>query len=129
MLASWVSQATFDPPGLTVSVAKDRAVESLLHPGSVFVLNILGEGNHLGMMKHFLKPFNPGEDRFVGVENQPAQNGCSILNDALAYLECRIENRMECGDHWLMYAVIETGNVLDTAHLTAVHHRKSGNHY
>jgi flavorubredoxin/flavin reductase (DIM6/NTAB) family NADH-FMN oxidoreductase RutF len=129
MLASWVSQATFDPPGLTVSVAKDRAVESLLHPGSVFVLNILGEGNHLGLMKHFLKPFNPGEDRFVGVETQSAQNGCPILKDSLAYLECRVENRMECGDHWLMYAVIETGNVLDTEHLTAVHHRKSGNHY
>ena len=28
MLASWVSQATFNPPVLTVAVAKDRAVES-----------------------------------------------------------------------------------------------------
>lgn len=35
MLASWLSQASFDPPGLTVAVKKDRAVESLLvrsHP-------------------------------------------------------------------------------------------------
>lgn len=30
MLASWISQASFDPPGLTVAVKKDRAVESLL---------------------------------------------------------------------------------------------------
>ncbi len=129
MLASWVSQATFDPPGLTVSVAKDRAIESLLHPDSTFVLNVLGEGNHLGLMKHFLKPFNPGEDRFVGLSVQPAQNGSPILSESLAYLECRVENRMECGDHWLLYAVIEAGNVLDANHLTAVHHRKSGNHY
>ena len=129
MLASWVSQATFDPPGLTVSVAKDRAIESLLHRDSTFVLNILGEGNHLGLMKHFLKPFNPGEDRFVGVSVQSAENGSPILSDGLAYLECRVENRMECGDHWLLYAVIEAGNVLDASHLTAVHHRKSGNHY
>lgn len=129
MLASWVSQATFNPPGLTVAVAKDRAIESLLHRDSAFVLNILGEGSYLGLMKHFLKPFSPGEDRFVGVAVEPAQNGCPILREALAYLECRVENRMECGDHWLVYAEIEAGNVLNTSHLTAVHHRKSGNHY
>ena len=33
MLASWVSQATFTPPGLTVAVAKERAIESLLYQG------------------------------------------------------------------------------------------------
>lgn len=27
MLASWVSQASFNPPGLTVSIKKDRAME------------------------------------------------------------------------------------------------------
>ena len=30
MLASWVSQASFSPPGLSIAVAKDRSVESLL---------------------------------------------------------------------------------------------------
>ena len=28
MVASWVSQASFSPPGITVAVAKDRAIES-----------------------------------------------------------------------------------------------------
>ncbi|MEO0459021.1 MAG: diflavin flavoprotein, partial [Cyanobacteria bacterium P01_A01_bin.114] len=68
MLASWVAQATFAPPGFTVAVAKDRAIESLMYPDSSFVLNILSEGNSVGPMKHFLKPFGPGEDRFDGVE-------------------------------------------------------------
>lgn len=129
MLASWVSQATFNPPGLTVAVAKDRAIESLLYRDGQFVLNILAEGKHLGLMKHFLKPFGPGEDRFAGIETQPTENGCPLLTDALAYLECRVENRMECGDHWLVYAVVENGDVLDANSLTAVHHRKTGSHY
>ena len=30
MLASWISQASFDPPGLTVAVKRDRATESLM---------------------------------------------------------------------------------------------------
>ena len=129
MLASWVSQATFNPPGITVAVAKERAIESMLHTGSSFVLNILQQGEHIGLMKQFLKPFAPGEDRFLGVAIEEAANGCPILTDALAYLECRIANRMECGDHWLVYATAEKGKLLQSEGVTAVHHRKSGTHY
>jgi flavorubredoxin/flavin reductase (DIM6/NTAB) family NADH-FMN oxidoreductase RutF len=129
MLADWVSQATFTPPGLTIAVAKERAIESLLHTGDHFVLNILAEGKHLGLMKHFLKPFGPGEDRFAGVATQEAENGCPILGDSLAYLECTVENRMECGDHWVVYGVVKNGKVLQSDSVTAVHHRKSGTHY
>ena len=129
MLADWVSQATFTPPGLTIAVAKDRAIESLMHTGGSFVLNILAQGKHLGLMKHFLKPFGPAEDRFAGVATQEAENGCPILCDALAYLECTVENRMECGDHWVVYGVVKQGQLLQTDGVTAVHHRKSGTHY
>lgn len=30
MVASWVSQASFEPLGLTIAVAKDRAIESMM---------------------------------------------------------------------------------------------------
>ncbi|MBD2652070.1 flavin reductase [Synechocystis sp. FACHB-383] len=128
MLASWVSQATFSPPGLTVAVAKERAIESLLHKNSCFVLNILQEGNHLGLMKHFLKPFTPGGDRFAGVATETAENGAPILKESLAYLECRVQQKLECGDHWVLYAVTDRGSLLQEG-VTAVHHRKSGDHY
>ena len=36
MMGAWVSQATFNPPGLTVAIAKDRAIESLMYPGGKF---------------------------------------------------------------------------------------------
>jgi flavorubredoxin/flavin reductase (DIM6/NTAB) family NADH-FMN oxidoreductase RutF len=129
MLASWVSQATFNPPGLTVAVAKDRAIDSLLYPGDAFVLNILAEGKHVPLMKHFLKPFSPGEDRFAGVEWQPAHNGSPILTGTLAYLECRVQQRLETGDHWLVYSVVEAGEVLDADGKTALHYRQTGTHY
>jgi flavin reductase (DIM6/NTAB) family NADH-FMN oxidoreductase RutF len=128
MLASWVSQATFNPPGLTIAVAKERAMESLLHTGNTFVLNILQEGNHLGLMKHFLKPFAPGEERFTGVETELAENGSPFLKEALAYVECKVSDRIECGDHWVVYAIAEQGKLLREG-VTALHHRKSGNYY
>jgi len=127
MLASWVSQATFNPPGLTIAVAKERAIESLMHSGDKFVLNILAEGKQL--RRHFLKNFAPGEDRFAGLDVSEARNGCPVLNDALAYLECSVDKRMECGDHWLVYAIVENGKVINPDAVTAVNHRKSGSYY
>ncbi len=129
MLASWVAQATFNPPGLTVAVAKERAVESLMYPGRNFAINILAEGKHLGLMKHFLKPFAPAEDRFTGIAIEKAANGSPVLSDALAYIECSVSNRMEAGDHWIVYAIATSGKLLQSDALTAVHHRKSGSHY
>ncbi|WP_414549782.1 diflavin flavoprotein [Anabaena sp. CCY 0017] len=129
MLASWVSQASFNPPGLTIAVAKDRALETLMHSGNKFVLNILPEGKHIGLMKHFLKPFAPGQDRFGDVATEDSESGSPILTDALAYLECSVQGRLESGDHWLVYATVDNGKVLDKDGVTAVHQRKTGSHY
>ncbi|MDJ0724575.1 MAG: diflavin flavoprotein [Prochloraceae cyanobacterium] len=129
MLASWVSQASFEPPGLTIAVAKDRAIESLMQVGDRFVLNVLEEGKYQKMMKHFLKRFKPGADRFAGVNTQTAKNGSPILTDALAYLECEVISRMECSDHWVVYSKVSDGRVSNPEGLTAVHHRRVGNHY
>lgn len=129
MLASWVSQASFKPLGFSIAVAKDRAIESLMQVGDRFVLNVLEEGNYQKLMKHFLKRFAPGADRFEGVKTQAAENGAPILTDALAYMECEVTSRMDCGDHWAVYSTVYAGRVSNPDSLTAVHHRKVGNHY
>ena len=129
MLASWVSQASFNPPGITVAVAKDRAVESLTYRGDYFVLNILEQGRDLPLQKHFLKPFAPGADRFEGVEIERSAHNIPILKEALAYLECRVQERLECPDHWIVYGTIEEGRVLHEEGRTAVHYRKTGSRY
>ena len=129
MLASWVAQASFQPLGFTIAVAKDRAIESLMQVGDRFVLNVLEEGNYQRLMKHFLKRFPPGADRFAGVKTQAAENGSPILVDALAYMECEVQSRMECSDHWIVYSTVQAGRVSKPDAQTAVHHRKIGNYY
>ncbi|MCP9850352.1 diflavin flavoprotein [Cyanobium sp. Morenito 9A2] len=129
MVASWVAQASFSPPGLTVAVAKDRAVEELMHVGSVFALNVLAEGRSSAPMKQFLQPFPPGADRFAGLELEETPGGQPVLPEALAWLEARITQRMECGDHWLVYAQVSHGGLLDGSATPAVHQRRSGAFY
>jgi flavorubredoxin/flavin reductase (DIM6/NTAB) family NADH-FMN oxidoreductase RutF len=129
MVASWVSQASFEPLGLTVAVAKDRAMESLLQVGDRFVLNVLGEDDYAAPMKHFLRRFAPGEDRFAGVETFRAGNGCPALSQAIAFAECKVVSRLETPDHWVTYAEVTGGDVLRSEVKTAVHRRLVGNYY
>jgi flavin reductase (DIM6/NTAB) family NADH-FMN oxidoreductase RutF len=98
MLASWVSQASFEPPAITVAVAKDRAVESLVLAGAPFVLNVLAAGRERAAQRAMLRPFEPGADRFAGLATREAP-GCRapVLADAAAYLECRVSARMDAG--------------------------------
>jgi len=129
MVASWVNQASFQPLGVTIAVARDRAIESLMQVGDHFVLNVLEEGNYQGLMKHFLKRFPPGADRFAGVKTQLAQNGSPILQEALAYIECQVASRLELSDHWMVYCTVDAGRVSKPEALTAVHHRKVATYY
>lgn len=129
MLGSWVMEASTAPLGVTIAVAKDRAIESLLQVNDQFVLNVLQEDNYQGLMKHFLKRFAPGQDRFAGIKTYQANNGSPILAEALAYMECQVISRYDCHDHWIIYSTVQQGRVANPNAKTAVHHRKVGNHY
>jgi flavorubredoxin/flavin reductase (DIM6/NTAB) family NADH-FMN oxidoreductase RutF len=129
MMASWVTRASSRPLGVAIAVAKERAMVSFLQVGEPFVLNVLAEDNYHGLMKHFLKRFPPGADRFAGIKTYDATNGSPILADALAYMECEVTSRMDCGDHWIVYCTVSAGRVARADASTAVHHRKVGNHY
>ena len=129
MVASWVSQASFAPLGLSIAVAKDRAVENLLHKEDIFALNILSTKSQQQVLRQFLQSFPPGANRFSGLTLETSPGGQPILPEALAWLEGCVKQRMECGDHWLIYAEINFGKVLDQEGVTAIHHRRTGANY
>lgn len=97
--------------------------------GDNFVLNCLGEGQYDATLKHFLKRFPAGADRFEGIDWFPAPNGSPVLAKAIAYMECRVVSRMETSDHWITYCEVVDGNVSDPDKKTAVHRRKVANYY
>ncbi len=76
-------QASFDPPGITVSVKKDRAMGQLLVVGGKFALSMVAEGRDRPVMKRLTKPFSPGEDRLAGEEGGGWEAGGVVM-------ECRV---------------------------------------
>jgi Flavin reductase like domain len=61
--------------------------------GDQFVLNVLGEDGAAPLMKHFLKRFPPGADRFEGVRTGTAPNGVPYLTDSIAHIELTVRPR------------------------------------
>ena len=124
VLSSWVSQATFNPPGVMIAVAKEQNADLISNSGDKLVLNILNEGR--SVRRNFSAQ---SSDYFGNLTTKTASNGCLIIEEALAYLECTVQSSIESGDRTLIYAVVEQGEVLQSSGITAIQHRKSGSHY
>ena len=127
VLTSWVSQASFNPPGIMIAIADEQNADFICHVGDKFVLNILKEGRNV--RRYFSRHSTAGDNPFVNLSTKTADNGCLILTEALSYLECTVQNQTKCGDGWLIYAVVDNGEVLENEGLTALEHRKSGSQY
>jgi len=127
MLASWVQQAGFNPPSVTIAVAKERPIESFLTVGSPVVVNIAekGQGKIIG---HFAKGFAPDVDPFEGLDTATAPSGQPYLTDAIAYLDATVTSSLDAGDHVLILATISTGERLREGE-SAIHTRKNGFKY
>jgi flavin reductase (DIM6/NTAB) family NADH-FMN oxidoreductase RutF len=127
LLASWVQQAAFDPPMVTVAVNRKRFLHEWLAAAPQVVLNLVGEGQKQ-FLKHFGAGFGPDEPAFEGLSLARSPGGLPVLTDALGYLEGRIAGQVEAGDH-VVY-VVEIVAAAEGAGLAAaspwVHIRKSG---
>lgn len=65
----------------------------------------------------------------LGAMQVSEATGCAILPGTAAYLECSVADKLEAGDHWVVYATVEAGKVTEEGALSAVHHRKIGTTY
>jgi flavin reductase (DIM6/NTAB) family NADH-FMN oxidoreductase RutF len=127
MLASFVMQAGFEPPMVTVAVKLGRYVCDWLTEGQPFVLNLVGEGQNQ-FLKHFGKGFEPGAPAFEGLSISHCARGVPILKDAMGYLECEPDSHVDSGDHRVFLARVVRGSLHNDVK-PMVHIRKSGAGY
>ncbi|MEO0539054.1 MAG: diflavin flavoprotein [Cyanobacteria bacterium P01_A01_bin.123] len=126
LLTAWVSQASFSPPGLMVALPHNAADIGQLFPGAGFVLNILKEGR---AVRRYFNAQKGTTNAFEHLPFELATNACAILSDALAYVECTVVEQSSTGDHVLIYATVQQGDLLAASGMPAVNHRKSGHQY
>jgi len=127
MLASWVQQCSFSPPAISVAIKPARDIARLLTSGSDFTLNILDD-TQTDMIVHFGRGFAFDQPAFEGLSVTRGESNGPILQEALAFLTCRVIGRHGAGDHDLFVAEVVDGRILTEGH-PMVHTRKSGAHY
>ncbi len=127
MLSSWVMQAGFDPPMVSVAVRHGRFVAQWLDAGHPFVLNLVAQGG-TALLKHFGRGFEPGEPAFNGLALEHTAQGLPVLRDCLGYLECLPQRSIDSGDHRIYLAAV-TGGRLMGDQSPMVHIRRNGMRY
>ena len=112
--ATWITQVSFVPPLVAVGVRKEGVSFGMIERSRVFAINLLGAGQK-ELAQHFLKPAHLGGDKLQGIPHRAGVTGAPVLEEAPAYIECRVREIHPAGDHSIV-----VGEVVE-----AVIHRES----
>ena len=99
---------SLDPPLIALAPGKSSTSWPRVASTGSICVNILAADQE-GLARAFAKS---GADKFSGVGWSPAANGAPRLHGALAWLDCRIRDVHDAGDHHLVVAHVvemETG--------------------
>jgi flavin reductase (DIM6/NTAB) family NADH-FMN oxidoreductase RutF len=107
MIASWVTQVSYDPVLILAAIHPNRYSRTLLDNNGVFGLHVLKQ-TQKEMLKRFKGP-DP-EEKFFGISWNPGKTGVPILQDCAAWFELKVKDRLEPGNHTLFI-----GEVVDCA--------------
>ena len=106
---NWVSQASFEPPLVVTGVKVDSGAHQLIKETGFFALNMLGKGQQ-DICFGFFKPTTKDGNTLNGVKYSPGKNGCPILESTPAYIECKLVDTVERGDHSIFVGeVVDAG--------------------
>ncbi|MCE3234559.1 MAG: flavoprotein oxygenase family protein [Vampirovibrio sp.] len=124
MMGSWVAQAGFEPPCISVAVHPDREIYSAIEQSGSFCVNVLSNEN-MNLMKAFSR-YSP--DQFDGVPHTETEYGLA-LDEAVAVMHCKLKSKCEAADHHLFIGEVVDGTYLNHEEAPMVHLRKSGFNY
>ncbi|MBF2080512.1 MAG: flavin reductase [Synechococcales cyanobacterium T60_A2020_003] len=96
--ASWVMQASFQPPLVVNCVRNDSKSHDMIKTSQVFALSVL-EAGQKAIAQTFFKPQRLVGNKFEDIESYLGETGCPIISDSLGYVECRVVGSVEHGDH------------------------------
>ncbi len=84
-----------------------------MHARKRFGINVLSEGQS-AISEHYADPErdSAGAER-TGAHFDRTSHGTPVLHEALAYLECRLQDAREAGDHTIFIAEVEDVVVRD----------------
>ncbi len=121
LTASWLTQVSSEPPMIALAVKSSHQSAQLIADTGNFVVNLIAEGQE-EFAKTFYGPAESGYKKLDGatVTDSPASSS-PVLSGAAGYLDCKVVNKLEVGNHVLFIAEVSAasldsdGSILTTA--------------
>jgi flavin reductase (DIM6/NTAB) family NADH-FMN oxidoreductase RutF len=112
---TWISQCSFHPPLVMLAIQKTSQMHEAVEASGQFAVNLLGEGQR-ETAKAFFKPPAAAGGRFGDYRYEPGPvTGAPLLTDLPAWLEARVTDRIDRGDHTVFVAEVVGAGVRDAA--------------
>ena len=102
---TWVSQASFEPPMISVCIKRDSGSYKVVKERGEFLLHLLGE-EQKDIAASFFKPTSINRGYFSG-QQFTLLHDLPLIKDVPAYLYCRVVQILENGDHPLFLAKVK----------------------
>jgi flavin reductase (DIM6/NTAB) family NADH-FMN oxidoreductase RutF len=112
MTAAWVSRASFKPSLLSVSIGKTRYSHDLIKESGVFAVNVLSD-KQIAVGKHFGFRSGKKTNKFEDIEYEIRKTGSPILRDTSGYLDCKVVNTCDAGDHTIFIGEVVDAEVYE----------------
>lgn len=127
-LASWVQQAGFAPPVVTICSGTERPITQTIRDCGQFCVSVVAPGS-MGLLKHFGAGFAPGEPAFEGLEVAQTQAGITYPTAAHAWFACKLLGEQTWSDHTVFAGEVIEGACPDLSEVPTQHVRKNGLSY
>jgi flavin reductase (DIM6/NTAB) family NADH-FMN oxidoreductase RutF len=106
MLCSFVEQAGFEPPMISIALGPTRPIVAALDGDGIFGLHILSKDDN-ALLKAFARGDNPAA--FEELERVDNTFGIPQFAQAWAFLSCKVVGKLPAGDHTLYLAEVLEG--------------------
>ena len=98
MTANWVSQLSFDPKVVGVSVETTALTHELITAGGIFTVNMIDREDR-AIVRKFTKPVKVDQAARTlnGFAYHDAPSGAPVLDTAVAWIDCRVTGTLALG--------------------------------
>ncbi|HEX2208377.1 MAG TPA: flavin reductase family protein [Longimicrobium sp.] len=97
LAVSAVSSVSLDPTLVLVCVGRGSETHAFIESAGYYAINLLEEGRGETLARRFAG--GGGEEKFLGTAFHAERTGAPVLDEALAWMDCRVTAALPGGDH------------------------------
>ncbi len=106
LTANAFTSLSLDPPWVLICIDNGAQCYSCFEESKVFAINILSEEQEEIARRFATK----GIEKFAGIKWRKSEKGLALIEGSVGYIECKIVQRYEGGDHTIYVGEIVSAN-------------------